>query len=500
MLKPGQIWYNNPQLAVKLSSRIYKIIIGGRGIGKTTIFADEIERYRRAMPRSKLVFGGLTYFHLKTRSMPAIIAQWERMGYKRDRDYYFGHRAPAKVRKGNAFRDPHIPPLDWSQSIHWYDGTAVDLLSFDRPEMARSTSADGLFLDEAAKLNKYAIDNDVRPILRGNDEHFGHVRFHGGYTFATTQPLTPEGEWVWEFEKLMEENPWLYFFMEASAEENRKVLGDKYFRHLKRTLPPVVYDLEILNKRPNFGLTSFYPLLSEANLYSDSFDYNYYERIEWDLGSKGGQTCLGDKDYNRKAHLDISFDFGSRFNSLVVGQEIKSAHEFRLINNFFAENKKLKDVVDQFVRYYEAHPEKQLIVYGGSDGNKRTDAKSRVTYFEYVLDLLRKAGWNCHLVARNSEIENMDKHLFWNLMLSGELPVLPTFKINQNNAYETYVSMKNTELKPNTFKKNKNPESDENLPQWKAGHLGDAADNLVYWKYKGLTIGSSTPGFDINIF
>ena len=71
MRKPGQIWYNNPQLAVKLSSRIYKIIIGGRGIGKTTIFADEIERYRLQMPRCKLVFGGLTYFHLKTRSMPA---------------------------------------------------------------------------------------------------------------------------------------------------------------------------------------------------------------------------------------------------------------------------------------------------------------------------------------------------------------------------------------------------------------------------------------------
>jgi hypothetical protein len=183
----------------------------------------------------------------------------------------------------------------------------------------------------------------------------------------------------------------------------------------------------------------------------------------------------------------------------VVGQEIYSAKEYRIINNFFGENKELKEVVQEFIDYYQPQPEKVLMIYGGSDGNKRTDAKSRVTYFEYVIAMLNKAGWSCHLMAKMNEINSMDKHLFWNQMLRGDNPQLPMFKINQNNANETYISMKNTEFKPNTFKKNKNPESDENLPQWKAGHLGDAVDNLIYWKYAALTLGA-TPGFDVEIF
>ena len=43
-LKPAP-YYNNPQLVIKLGLQPHKMFIGGRGVGKTTIIADELIKY-----------------------------------------------------------------------------------------------------------------------------------------------------------------------------------------------------------------------------------------------------------------------------------------------------------------------------------------------------------------------------------------------------------------------------------------------------------------------
>ena len=83
-------YYNFPQLVIKLSSRPHKMFIGGRGVGKTTIIADEVIKYISAMPRGKVSLNGLTYFHIRTKSLPPIIDHWERRGLYRGIHYFIG--------------------------------------------------------------------------------------------------------------------------------------------------------------------------------------------------------------------------------------------------------------------------------------------------------------------------------------------------------------------------------------------------------------------------
>ncbi len=470
-LVPAQ-YYNYPQLVMKLSSRPHKMGIWGRGTGKTTILGDEIVDIVELMPRGKIGFCGLTYFHLKTKSLPAIIDQWERRGYYRDLHYFIGHKPP----KSYKWVDPYQPPMDYQHCISFYNGAIVELISFDRPEMARSGNYDYIFGDEITRLKKSALDSDVLASNRGNKFRFGHLRQHHGTMFFGTMPITQEAQWVFDHENYMDQDPDEFLYLEASALDNAEVLGEKYFRDNKRMMPSVVYDLEILNKRPQINLNGFYPLLTKGHFYSASYNYTYYDAAE-----AAAVDSRGDLDCDPARPLDFSLDFGSRINCAVVGQE--HGMEYRGIKNFYVDHPGIiDDLVDSFTTYYEHHKQKMVYLWGGADGRTHK-ANSKLTYFEQVTKLLQLKGWTVQLMYPGVEAGHMAKYLFWNNFLKEEHPGVPVFRMNENNCSHTIVSMQNAPIKPLEIKKDKRSEADLKLPQWKATHLSDAMDNLVYWKY-----------------
>lgn len=489
-VKPAP-YLNNPQVAIQLSHSPHKVFIGGRGVGKTTIIAEDIIRYFVAMPRGKISLNGLTYFHIRTKSLPPIIDHFERRGLYRGIHYFIGHKAP------NTFRwpEPYAPPLDYTNCIHFFNGFVVEFNSFDRPEMARSGSYDGMIFDECTKLKKTAIDADVLPANRGNRDRFGHLRFHHGTLFLGTMPLTSDGDWVFDYEKLALELPFRYCYLEASAMQNIRILGEMYFRDLQRVLPKIVYDLEVLNIRRKQNVNGFYPLLSaDVHGYSDSYDYSFIDNTDTAQGSMF--DCRADKDCIPDEPLYVSFDFGTTQNCLVVAQWIRPAEVFRLIRNFFVENETLSVLVQRFIDHYQPKPYKFVYLYGGSDGNRRNDAASRDSYFDDVRAQLSKAGWQVQLRAELYEAHHMDKYQFWFKFLSGDYPGVPAFRINMNNAMETFFSMDNAPILPQEFKKDKSSERKKDQPRWKATDLSDAADNLFYWLLSPLA-GEQLPGNEI---
>jgi len=476
-IKPAP-YYNEPQLIIKLSSRPHKMFIGGRGVGKTTIISDQVVDCFKNMPRGKISMNGLTYFHIRTKSLPPIIDHWERRGLYRNIHYFIGMRAPKKFR----WDEPFQPPLDYQNCIHFYNGFVVEFNSFDRPEMARSGSYDYMIFDETTRLKKSAIDSDVLPANRGNRDRFGHIRFHHGTMFLGSQPLTTSGDWVFDYETLMEEHPDEYLFIEASARENVHILGERYFRDLKRVLPKVVYDLEVENKRRVQNVNGFYPLLNaKQHTYYDSFNYSYLD-TEYDEKQQSND-CRSDKDCLSDEPLYISFDFGSTQNCVIVAQRHKSVNRMPVIKNFYVENETLTVLVSKFIDYYQHKRNKTVFMYGGSDGTRRNDASSRQSYFDDVTDQLTKAGWSVHLRAELYEASHMDKFQFWHKFLSGDYTNVPAFSINMNNAMETYVSMDSAPIKPDEFKKDKSSERKTDQPRWKATDLSDAVDNLYYWLF-----------------
>ena len=471
-------FYNEPQLIIKLSTRAHKMFIGGRGVGKTTIIADQIIDCLTTMPRGKMSLNGLTYFHIRTKSLPPIIDHWERRGLIRGIHYFVGMKAPKKFQ----WKEPFQPPLDYTNCIHFFNGFVVEFNSFDRPEMARSGSYDYMVFDESTKLKKSAIDSDILPANRGNNDRFGHVRFHHGTLFLGTQPLTPEGDWVFTYETMMEEFPDQFLFLEASARENEYILGSRYFRDLKRILPSVVYDIEVENKRRVKNVNGFYPALNEKiHCYYESYNYSFYDSMEHNIGEQGPLDSRGDLDCFSDEPLYASFDFGSTQNCMVISQWHHSQDEFPIIKNFYVENETLRVLIAQFTDYYKHHKTKYLYLYGGSDGTRRNDAASRLTYFDDVAEQPAKAGWSTKLCAELHEISHMDKFHFWHKFLANDNDNVPSFKINMNNAMETFVSMSSAPIKPSEFKKDKSSERRSDQPRWKATDLSDAVDNLYYW-------------------
>jgi len=478
-------FYNEPQIIIKLSTRRHKMFIGGRGVGKTTIIADQIIDCLKNMPRGKISLNGLTYFHIRTKSLPPIIDHLERRGLYRGIHYFVGTKAPKKF----LWKEPYQPPLDYTNCIHFFNGFVVEFNSFDRPEMARSGSYDYMVFDETTKLKKSAIDSDVLPANRGNNDRFGHVRFHHGTLFLGSQPLTPAGDWVFNYEDMMLEFPDEFMFLEASARDNEFILGPRYFRDLKRVLPQVVYDIEVENMRRKRNINGFYPALNEAShCYYDTYNYSFYDSINHNLGELGALDCRGDSDCLTDEYLYGSFDFGSTQNCMVVSQWHQATNEFPIIKNFFVENETLRVLVAQFTEYYQYHRNKHINLYGGSDGTRRNDASSRQSYFDDVMDQLSKAGWSVKLCAELHEISHMDKFLFWHNFLLNEQQGVPSFKINMNNAMETFVSMDAAPILPSEFKKDKSSERKTDQPRWKATDLSDAVDNLYYWMfYQNMT-------------
>jgi hypothetical protein len=491
-IKPAP-YYNWPQITVKLSSKPFKTCIWGRATGKTTIFADEILKALTYMPRGKILFGGLTYFHIRNKSMGPIIAHWERRGIYRNIHYFIGSKAPKKW----GWKEPYMPPLDYKNCIHFFNGFVVEFCSFDRPEMARSGSFDGMMLDECTKLKKSAIDSDLRPAIRGNKEHFGHLPFHHFEIYMGSQPLTPLGDWVFEIEQLAKEFPKQYMFLEASAKWNIAILGEKWFRNEKRNLPQIVYDIEIENKRRKHNISQFYPGLNQSHCYYDSYNYNYYDSKDTDpsmtheIDSRGDSDCLQDEP------LYLSFDFGSTQNCCIVAQWHRSVNQFPIIKNFYVENETLVVLVSKFIEYYQHHHGRTIYLYGGSDGTRKNDAGSRKTYFDDVTSQLNKAGWTVELRAELHEISHMDKFQFWHKFLSGTYPDVPIFAINMNNAMETFVSMDNAPILPSEFKKDKTSERKSDQPRWRATDLSDAVDNLYYWIFFPLLLQEGGPSFDM---
>ena len=478
-------FYNDPQLVIKGCTRPHKMFIGGRGVGKTTIIADQVIDCFKVMPRGKISLNGLTYFHIRTKSLPPIIDHWERRGLFRGIHYFVGTKAPKKYN----WLEPFQPPLDYTNCIHFYNGFVVEFNSFDRPEMARSGSYDYMVFDEATKLKKSAIDSDVLPANRGNNDRFGHIRYHHGTLFLGSQPLTPAGDWVFEYEELEKEFPKEFMFLEASARFNEFILGPRYFRDLKRVLPPMIFDIEVENIRRKKNINGFYPSLN-ANIhcYYDSYNYSFYDSIDHDLGEQGALDSRGDADCLPDEYLYVSFDFGSTQNCMIVAQWHVSVNEFPIIKNFYVENETLKLLVAQFIEYYKHHRNKHVNIYGGSDGTRRNDAASRETYFDDVMDQLSKAGWTVRLCAELHEISHMDKFLFWHKFLANDLSSVPSFRINMNNAMETFVSMDAAPIMPSEFKKDKSSERKTDQPRWKATDLSDAVDNLYYWMfYQNMT-------------
>lgn len=540
--RPREVFYNPVQLRINIINARITVLVGGRALGKTTgIHGPRTLNCVIKMPGTSNAFISRTYKQFKTRIMGSLVSGWKDLGFEEYNEKTGkGHFVIGK--RNRKWPAPKYPLGDYTQAIHFCNGSVIPLISQDRPGDANGSNIQSLHGDEVFQLNKEDLDENVIPALRGAPE-FSKLSEYKSLTFTTSMPLTQDGYWVFDFEKqtdpelnkyilqvyarrdktyrdlldkwdayspstrtqmqkeinqldnLLNELRTDYcYYLEADSFENFHVLGERYFREQRRILPDDKFNTQILNLRPE-GLAPgkrFYAQLHARHFYID-YDNTYFDNFIFLPDDK--DTCLGDNDCDRNAPLELSFDFGGRINSLAIFQDKTSYSDAEyMLKEFFAEQPKyINHLVDEFCAYYAPMTCRNLNLYYDVSGHKH-NSQSNETDIELVSRLLVENGWIVNRIEIDSNPLHNDKFEFMNLLLSEQDRRLPRLRVHEQNCPNAKIAMFNAPLKigeKGTKVKDKTSERmSSKTPQRQATHITDAIDYYLFRKYRG-NIGES---------
>jgi hypothetical protein len=477
-------WKNSVAVYVTPSQQailqaVAKLIVAimGRGSGKTSaggLFAYQNIYY---MPRSKGFILGLTYKQILNNFLPPMIELWEKLGLREDVHFVIGKTPPPSFKR--AYNRPKL----YENVISFANGTCIVLISMDRKDVARGGSYDWGIFDEAVLLNKERHDKEIIPMMRGNEGRYPE-HLHKRLLYLSSQAWLPSGNWVPNMRHLVdEEKPEGVFYIESTAAENAAVGGQAYIDRMKEALPIMTFNVEILNMLVEQVPDCFYESFSEANLYSDSYAYDFADRL-LNFSTK-------DKDYDPAKMLAFSFDFGGSICCATVHQDDGKAD--RTINAFYRkrdlstpQDKSLVTLlVDDLIAQYKGHGN-LIEIWGDRNGNNR-QANSAMTIYEEIMGMLRAAGFHCVLKVQPGELDmaHITKHYVVNRLLANVDKHVPKVLINQNTCKALIISIQTAPVTMD-MKKDKRSESHKSgTPQEHATHLSDCFDNYYAKKYSG---------------
>lgn len=460
-------------------------IEAGRGVGKSTVLGWFMKEGVRQMPRATGVLVGESYVQIKSRTLPSTKEGLEMFGLFEGIDYVVG-----RCGQQMGYEMPFQAPDSWNNVIHFRNGFIWVMVSLDDPNSGRGLNSYIVIGDEAALLSYDRLFNNVLTTNRAKKVEFKKCSLVNASIFASTVALTKKGEWFTQREQLARKRPDEYTFLKANAYINRANLKKGWIEEMKeQAISQMLFDAEIMNIRPKGVLDGFY-----AQLRDDKHYYKYkYDTIalSGDFTEKFKPSCRYDRDLVRGQPLDLSLDFGGRINCCVVSQHLKSINTVNFIKEFFAKNpKKLSDLVQEFIDYYEPHKAscKRINLYHDRSGYK-TEANSKTTLAQDVENMLRAAGWEVHNLTPNTNNPgHMLKFRLINEILAENTTLLPFVRINENNCPNLIISMENAGLnhKGDAFEKDKSSERSTVILQEHATHLSDCVDYRLWWAFSYL--------------
>ena len=497
--KIKNITYNVPQLAFLFTLAKIILLEWGRGTGKSTILGRRIIDCVTQMPRSTGVIAAQTYAQIKTRTLPSTIQGLEQHGIYKDIHFFVGKRPP----KSWNWPEPYEPPLDYKNSIIFWNGTVINFISQDASGASgRGLNVDWVISDEAGLLDEKKFETDVLLTNRGNLKRIAHYPdgtwkyfedcpLHHSIVLATSTPVTVAGRWILKYEDQALKHPEKVCFIRASALDNKHNLGIEYFLNAKRIMPDFLYRAEVLNIRIPRIDNGFYPKLSETKHTYQDYDLSYFQELA--LGKD--PDCRGDSDLDGSRELIAGIDWGVSINCMVIGQG--DSKQFKALNNIYVKSPQIvDDLIDEFVKYYKHHAKKVLHLWYDPTGNLKT-ATSRKTTAEQVRERLTKKGWRVQLMTQGvmNELHENKYNLWNNILKEEEGENYPKFSMNMRNCKELWISMSNAPAKiglREAIKKDKSSERNKSVDQAHATHFSDAMDVIIVGMYKDRLFSNSS--------
>lgn len=492
-----EIELNRPQSLLQVINANKTYALWGRGSGKSTgAIGPRILDISSKMPRGQHGIVCPSYIMAERQILPNILGFWEtEMGMVDGEDYVIGKKPPEDWIK------PIIPVFKFTNIISTCVGTVFPIIS-----LAATASANGLNMQSlTGDEGKFFKEPDLKEVIRairGCNKEFGHLAEYQSQWYFTDKydgdiewmlkkrdlvkpdiikaviamqlsiyeleglPFTTEEEYdkrnaqIKRYEKLLITiRKSLVYVSEASTEENRDILGDKYFADQKENSTDIEYDVAIGNKDPDKVENWFYPKLAERHYYNG----------------------LNDVDPNKA--LIIACDYQWRISPVVTAQygilpgkkdiSLNFVHSCHVLHP-----DGLPEAITKWANHFKNHNNK--IVYYTYD--KTAVGKNPVgkSFYEVVSTCLRAHGWRVVLSNMGEPPRHNEKFKTINDLLEGNNKQ-PGICINSLRNTDMIISINRSGAKQSLGKtvKDKDDEKNTAIPAVKTTHYSDTFDMII---------------------
>lgn len=454
------------------------MFLGGRGSGKTTVEGGEQYLYAAQMPRSKGFLSSTTYNQLLTKTLPSLESKWSQMGLEEHEDYVIGARPPKGWEKSIE------EPRKYENVISFSNGRRIELLSMDRPDLARGGSYTDGAVDEAALVPHEHVTRVLLPSIRLGRFDFGAHPKWGSFRAYTSIPWKPSGFWTLDYEEKAKAFPDKYGFIEANAYDNIEILGEDYINMLQDELPYLEFLVEVMNQRIRKVKDAFYHRF-------DADKHSYTVQYVYGLGDRGIiANGITDKHYDQASALDFSFDFSGWFNCAIAFQDgienvdgVKRMVEYGLHQFFVKQDEgKVGELVDKICEHYKYHKVKLARLWGEPRGHDRKPDTTE-TIFEQIQKRFTRNGWRVEIRVKPGQVKaHKERNYYMNDVLAENTPTLPAMRLNDQTCKDAIIAMQVTSVKGD-YQKDKAMESKREFPQEHAPHFTDLIDYFFMQKH-----------------
>ncbi len=520
---PQKIHQNIPQLLFAAIMAQINIILWGRATGKTEGPMCRFTLHNiQSMPRSNGFLIGTTYEQLLTRTLPPLVAAWEKYGYRENEHYWVQKFPEAKLKIPKALRIP----LRADNYIQWFNGSGIYLVSQDRPGSINGVRTQWGAGDEAKLLNHEKLKNEALLTMAGFPDVFGHLSNYLSLLFCSDMPTTSKGTWLIDYKSQMDEktiNAILMLAQEisrlqhsmqnateltkfrvskeiarlsnyvndlrkntvycsyASTVDNIHAIGLEPFKQFRRTLKDLEFQISVLNQRILQVENGFYGLLDEEIHGYNAVNYSHVDQLNHDFKNPAARDCRWDADLRAGAPIDISADYNHAINSVVIGQA--SGRRYNVLNSMYvlgSEGKKLKDLAQQFCDYYLYHDYKYVNYFYDNTAIAKS-ASTDISFADEWYNILAENGWTVNMIYIGQASSHKSRFLLWQMTFSHDQR-LSIFRYNLTNCADLQISMQQAKTIQSgiDFKKDKTSERDKAIPPQHATHFSEALDCLWY--------------------
>lgn len=533
--------YNIPQLRFALAMAQTNILLWGRRTGKTegalsNFYLTNVLK----MPRSNGFIYASTYEQILTRTLPPLIAGWERFGYKENVHFWIRKFPPGNLNLPKPFRTPLKPDY----FISWFNGSGIYIVSQDVTASINGVATQYGGGDEAKFLKVDKLREEALLTFSGG-EQYRSLSNYLSTCFSSDMPTDRDGSWLFDFEKLMDvdviekiiqlQQSYNYmlneiiqndyspvtksnrywemekidrylnelrkgavYYSEASTLDNIHVLGVEPIRAFARELSNAQFNASVLNKRVRGSQLGFYAALSMDHHGYDDPNNAFIDSLPDVYKQEYTKDCRWNNDLLHNKPIDHAIDINAAIKCVVVDQMNNHTNIYKRVSSHFVLHPyQLEHLADEFDRYYKYfHLKVTNFIYDQTMISE--SGTTGTSYADDWIQLLRYRGWSVNPIYIGAVPPYTKRYKLWNKVLLNTDSKLPRFMFNKTNAYSWYISACEAGAidKGHKIEKDKRSEKDKNFPQEEATHLSDAGDTSFWYN---MTIHDNTDQIFVDI-